>query len=217
MKTLEVRQGSEDWDKVRCQMPTASQFGRIITAAKMALSAKRVGYMCELFAKQEGVYSPPPPTFWMEWGVENEPNAALCYERKNGVETEVVGFCMLDDESAGCSPDRLVGDTGLLEIKCPKPETLIEYHKNGELPNDYKPQVQGQLWITGREWCDFFGYHPHLPPFQLRVERDEAFIEKLASHVKTFNAEFEELKRVAVGKMGVEYLCDFTGEEVVAF
>jgi hypothetical protein len=72
-----------------------------------------------------------------------------------------------------------VGTEGLVEIKCPAPETLICYHGNGELPDQYKPQIQGQLLITGRRWCDFFAWHPLVAPFLLRVESDPTYQDKI--------------------------------------
>ena len=93
-----------------------------------------------------------------------------------GLPVTEVGFVLPDHTDAyGCSPDGLVGDDGVLEIKCPAPETLICYHANGTLPDQYRPQVQGQLLVTGRPWCDFFAFHPELTPFLLRVEADENY------------------------------------------
>lgn len=187
VRIIDVIQGSEAWEQLRCGIPTASNFGKIVTPVKGQLSAASKSYAIELLANELGVSVPAPPSFWMEWGTENEPYAVAAYEAMRGVKTELVGFVWPDDHSRyGCSPDRLVGDDGLLEVKCPKPETVIEYHVNGVFPSDYKPQVQGQLFITGREWCDFFAFHPKLTPFVIRVERDEKFISALSSALDEF-------------------------------
>jgi hypothetical protein len=117
----------------------------------------------------------------MEWGLQHENDAKFEYVERTGRQIEEVGFCIPDHTDAyGCSPDGLVGTDGLIEIKCPAPETLIGYHGNGELPDQYKPQVQGQLLVTGRKWCDFFAWHPAVAPFLLRVDADLAYQEKIA-------------------------------------
>lgn len=187
MRIVNVIQGSEEWEQLRCGVPTASNFDKIVTPAKGQLSKSSTSYAIELLANELGVSVPAPPSFWMEWGTETEPYAVAAYELLKGVKTETVGFVWPDDhERYGCSPDRLIGDDGLLEVKCPKPETVIEYHVNGVFPNEYKAQVQGQLFITGREWCDFFAYHPKLAPFLIRVERDEKFIASIAVALDEF-------------------------------
>ena len=118
----------------------------------------------------------------MEWGTEQEPHAKQSYTAITGREIMDVGFVVPDDTDAfGCSPDGLVGTDGLVEVKCPAPETLITYHANGVLPDNYKPQVQGQLLVTGRKWCDFFAYHPALTPFLLRVNEDRDYQAKILS------------------------------------
>lgn len=136
----------------------------------------------------------------MNHGTENEPYAIAAYESIKGIKTRQVGFVLPDDHDRwGCSPDRLVGDDGLLETKCPKPETLIAYHVEGVFPVEYKPQVQGQLMITGREWCDFMAYHPELAPFLIRVERDEDYIAKMQEALEEFCDRLDELKERLAG------------------
>jgi hypothetical protein len=106
-----------------------------------------------------------------------------------------VGFIIPDDTDAyGGSPDGLVGDDGLLEIKCPAAETLIGYHADGTLPSQYKPQVQGLLLISGRAWLDFFVFHPDLSPFLLRVQPDETYQAKLAQCLLLVLQEIDALK-----------------------
>ena len=156
--------------------PTASNFGRIITPKTGKLSAQHRDYACELVAKQMGVWVDSPPSFWMERGIELEPSAIAAYEVDKGVSVDRVGFVLPDDTDAfGGSPDGLVGDDGLLEIKCPKPERVIRYHGDGTLPDDYRAQVQGLLLITDREWCDFVAWHPEMQPFVIRVEPDRKY------------------------------------------
>lgn len=187
MRIVNVIQGSEEWDKLRCGIPTASNFDRIITPAKAELSASWPKYATELLGEEMGVIVPAPPTFWMQWGTDHQPYAFAAYTAFTGRDSAEVGFVWPDDHKRyGCSPDRLVGDNGLLEVKCPMPETVIGYHAKGVFPLEYKPQVMGQLWITGRDWCDFMAYHPQLKPFLVRVERDDKYIANLAVALDEF-------------------------------
>jgi hypothetical protein len=180
-RIVDCIQGSEEWDRLRAR-PTASNFYRIISPAKGEYSrASASEYASEIVAKRLSVFTEPPPSFWMEWGTENEPSALASYEADNGVAVRKVGFVMPEFTDAyGGSPDGLVGDDGLLEIKCPKPETLIQYHAAGVLPDKYKPQVQGLMMITGLPWCDFYAWHPELAAFQVRVEADYDYHKKIA-------------------------------------
>lgn len=195
MRIVNVIQGSEAWEALRRGVPTASNFGKIITPARGQLSASSKSYAVELLANEIGVSVPALPSFWMEWGKEHEPYAVAAYEAITGVKTEAVGFVWPDDHQRyGCSPDRLVGENGLAEFKCPKPETLMEYHASGEFPLEHRPQVMGQLWITERDWCDFVAYHPKLKPFLIRVERDEKYIANLAVALDEFCDYLNELR-----------------------
>lgn len=194
MRTFNVIQGSEQWEALRMR-PTASNFGRIVTPKRGQVSAQIKGYACEIVAKALGVYVEPMPSFWMEWGTDNEPCAVEAYEQQTGLKTRIVGFVCPDwtDEFGG-SPDRLVDPDGGLEVKCPAPETLIGYHAEGVLPDDYIGQVQGLLYITGRKWWDFYAWHPQLTPFLIRVAPDPVYHEKLAIGLA---ACIEEVNRVA--------------------
>lgn len=180
MRIIDCRQQSEEWERWR-NRPTASEFGSFITPAKGDYSAQATAYAAKIVAKRLGVYQEPPPTYWMEWGTENEPNAKHAYTLATGMAIQDVGFVIPDETDAyGGSPDGLVGDDGLIEIKCPAPETLIAYHAAGEMPVTYRPQVQGLLLITGRAWCDFYAFHPELTPFCKRIEADYGYQAKIA-------------------------------------
>lgn len=180
MRTIDCRQGSEEWDAWRAR-PTASEFGSFITPAKGQYSAQATAYAAKIVAKRIGVYVEPPPSFWMEWGTEQEPHARAAYEAATSLRVQTVGFILPDETDAyGGSPDGLINDDGLIEIKCPAPETLISYHASGKLPDQYKPQVQGLLMISGREWCDFWAWHPDIAPFHYTVHADEEYQAKIA-------------------------------------
>jgi len=104
-----------------------------------------------------------------------------------------VGFVLNDAKTIGASPDGLIGSDGGIEIKCPKASTAVRYMVEDKLPDIYKPQVQGNLWICEREWWDFVVYHPSMDLFVTRVYRDEAYIKKLETHITAFVEELETL------------------------
>jgi len=193
MRIIDVRQQTEEWEHWR-NRPTASEFGKLCTPARGDYSAQATAYAAKIVAKRLGVYTEPPPTFWMEWGTEHEPNARHAYTLETGREVQEVGFVLPDHTDAyGGSPDGLVGDDGLIEVKCPAPETLIGYHADGVLPTQYKPQIQGLLLITGRAWCDFYAFHPDLSAFCVRVEADEKYQTKIANGLLKL---LEEIRRI---------------------
>lgn len=185
MRVIDCQQQTEEWDRWRAR-PTASEFHKFITPARGEYSSQAPEYAAKIIAKQLGVYTEAPPSFWMEWGTEHEPNAKHAYTLQTGRGITDVGFVLPDGTDAyGCSPDGLVGDDGMVEIKCPKPETLIAWHAAGTLPLTHKVQVQSQLFITGRKWNDFYGFHPELTPFLLRVEPDLEYHAKIAKCLLT--------------------------------
>ncbi len=193
MRIIDCLQRSEEWDKLRCR-PTASGFGKFCTPARGDYSKQATAYAAEVVAKKLGVFEESPPSYWMTRGTELEPSAKLAYTKQTGRTITDVGFIMPDGTSAyGGSPDGLVGDDGLFEAKCPKPETLITYHSEGILPVQYKPQVQGLLLISGRLWCDFFAFHESLTPFLIRVEADYKYQNKIAEGLLLL---LEEIKAI---------------------
>lgn len=179
MQILNVEQGSPEWFEARCGIPTASCFKDIITSqGKKASAFDR--YANTLVA--ERLMGRPPESFeseWMRRGTELEPQARAFYEFERDFEIEQIGFCLLDDGSAGASPDGIAESFGL-EIKCPAPHTHVSYLARGKLPAEYVPQVQGCMWICERDRWDFLSYHPDMPPLLITVERDDQFIEQIA-------------------------------------
>lgn len=199
MKIIEsVQQGSNEWLELRLGKVTASKFSDVMTNGKgVGLSATARSYMIRLIS--EILRGEPMPFFEneaMKWGTETEPQARAMYELKNNIDVKEVAFVELND-FVGVSPDGLVGDDGLLEIKCPNTETQIKRFLYGVgLPKEYEAQVQGQLWVTGREWCDFVSFDPRIDVnasyIQTRVYRDEEYIETLEKKVMAF---VEEMKK----------------------
>ena len=104
-----------------------------------------------------------------------------------------MGFCVIEGV-AGASPDGLVGDDGLLEFKCPMAGKHLTYLFRDEVPKDYVLQVQGQLWVTGRKWCDFVSYCPGLPIFVKRMTPDKKLQDAFTEHIGNFTKEIAEGK-----------------------
>jgi putative phage-type endonuclease len=203
-------QRTDDWYAARVGKATASRFKDAIAALKSGAPAQaQRDYLTELVV--ERLTQQPIQRFQnaaMTWGTEQEPAARAAYERVTGISVEETGFVAHDTLLAGCSPDGLVDWDGLIEIKCPwNTANHIETLLNG-MPDDHRAQVQGQMWITGRQWCDFVSYDPRMPePLQLhvqRIQRDEAFIADLERRVTSFLAEVgaqvEALRRLAESK-----------------
>jgi hypothetical protein len=198
----DVEQGTDEWFALRLGIPTASNFGQIITpTGKKSKSADR--YMRQLIAEWlAGVpVDAEQSSFWMERGQELEEEARNRYEFDTGETVEEVGF--IAAEGYGCSPDGLVGDNGMLEIKCPKASTLVEYYCIDGEPPKYRPQLQGQLWVAERQWVDFYAYHPKLHPIRRRIVRDDDYIAEMAKLVMEFNASMAE-KCIALKDLRME-------------
>lgn len=182
-----VTQGTPEWHTLRAGIPTASCFDQILTpGGEASKSAER--YMFKLIA--ERLIGRPIDTFnggWMDRGTAFEAEAVAYYEAQRDMDTERIGFVTNDAGTIGASPDRFVGARGLLEVKVPAPHTHVGYLLSRKVEKDHRVQVQGQLWIAEREWCDVLSYSPDgLPPVIIRVERDEPYIAKLRAAVETF-------------------------------
>lgn len=201
----DVEQGTPEWLALRCGVPTASNFGKIVTATGKA-STQADGYMHTLLA--EWITGKPggmEPTPWMGRGTEMEPEARTWYEMETDADVDQVGFITRDDGLVGCSPDGLISNPGLLEIKCPSPGVHVEYLLSGDLPAKYRPQVQGQMLIAERDWCDFVSYHPDMMPLRVRVERDDGYIKTMSALLDRFVDRTLE-KREKLIQRGIEPL-----------
>lgn len=188
MKIIQCEQNSDEWFQARLGIPTASEFSKIITSTGKA-STQANDYMNRLLA--EWMAGEPLEKWdgnqWTERGHELEMDARTYYEMTKDVDVLQVGFVTTDDGSAGCSPDGMVGDDGMTEYKCPSPGIHVSYLLANKLPSAYVPQVQGSLWVTERDWCDFSSYHPVLDKLIIRVHRDELYIVKLTKAIDEFN------------------------------
>jgi hypothetical protein len=183
----DVAQYSEAYDCLKLGIPTSSNFHKIITPQGKPSKQWRE-YACVLIAerllqRRIEFYNSPA----MERGLIVEAEAADWYEFDRDVTTQRVGFITDDDHTMGCSPDRLVGNSGLLEIKAPLPHTQVEYWISGEVGERFWPQLQGQLYISQRSWVDIVCWHDVLPKIVMRVEPEERFINALDRELQIFN------------------------------
>ena len=191
-----IEQGSDEWLNMRLGWITASKFKDVIAGGA---GKTRKSYMYQLAA--EAITGERVESFsneYMEWGTATEPQARSMYEFDTGNTVEEVSFVKLNQlNKIGISPDGLIGDDGGIEIKCPKTTTQIETFLSGKMPAIHKAQVQGSLWVTGREWWDFVSFDPRIDGdasyFKVRVERDEQYISELSEKCYKFEAELCEI------------------------
>ncbi len=187
-------QGSEDWLKIRAGIPSASNFSDIITT-QGKVSTIRLKYLYTLIGekllgmKEDGFQSEA-----MLRGVELESEAREVYSFITGNEVKTVGFCFADEKKLyGCSSDGLIGEDGMVEIKCRKISNHIECLINKELKSPEFQQVQGQLLVTGRKWVDYFCYYPGLPHLLVRVLPDVEFQKALKIELTKFCSDLESI------------------------
>jgi len=200
MKTLDCIQGSPEWHAARLGKVTASRIADVMSRTKAGkFSAKRADYLMELVCERlTGNAGDHFVTRDMAWGIDNEDGAAELYSFTRDVELETVGLVYHPNiTQALASPDRLVGDDGLIEIKCPKTTTHFGYLMSEEIPEEYKLQIYWQLECTGRRWCDFVSFDPRMPGnAQMFVRRIEANPIGLAQCVEDVNLFLEEVDKM---------------------
>lgn len=186
-------QGTPEWLAVRRGIPTASQFGTIMAKGRSGGESKtRQTYLYKLAG--ELVTGDPMDSFsnhHMERGHEMEPEARQLYAFLHDAEPQQVGF--ITNGTKGCSPDSLIGNDGMLEIKTKLPHLMLAVHEGGDFPSEHRAQCQGQLWVAEREWVDLVCYWPKMPPFIAREYRDDVFIKSMADAVDQFNDELAAL------------------------
>lgn len=193
-----IEQGTAEWLALRCGKVTASRVADVIAKTKTGYGASRANYMAELIA--ERLTGEPAEKFTnaaMAWGTEKEPEARDLYAFMVDAEVQQVGLIEHPNiNDCGASPDGLVGDDGLVEIKCPNTATHIDTLLGQTVPAKYVTQMQWQMACTGRRWCDFVSYDPRLPDsmrlFIKRVERDQAAIDDMSGEVIAFLAELND-------------------------
>lgn len=191
-------QRTPEWYAARAGKVTASRLSDVLASIKSGEAASRANYRAELVAERlTGKCSEGFSSGAMQWGVDTEPAARLAYEAETGLIVSEVGF--VDHPTikhSGASPDGLVGDDGLIEIKCPETKTHIATLISGKAPTKYMPQMQWQMACTGRAWVDFVSFDPRMPEsmqlFIIRVPRDHGLIDGYEHAVRDFLAEVEE-------------------------
>ena len=220
MIRVEVEQGSSERFQARLGIPTASCFSRILTPKTMKPSSQAAKYRYDLLA--EYFLGEPGNDFqsaFMERGNELEDEAVNWYSFDRGVDVDRVGFCMTDDRRIGCSPDGLVGDDGGLEIKCLAAHTHIGAALNGD-DDEHRCQIQGALYVTGRQWWDRLYFHPKFPPQVIGVLRDDKFIAALHEGLQAFLADLDECRERLIEQgykriepKAVDAYCKHAGED----
>ena len=194
LEIFDCEQGTPEWLAARAGIITASVFNVVQMKGRGGgVSETRRKLLYQLAAEQ--ITGMPCP----QWGgnehterghaMENEIRAL--YEASSDAPVMQVGF--MRRGRIGASPDSLVGDDGMVEIKSRLPHLQIDVLLAGVLPQEHVAQVQGQLMVSRRRWCDYVSYWPGLPEFRIRVYPDLAYQSQLAADIRTFNAELDVL------------------------
>jgi len=204
----DIEQRSPEWYALRAGIPTASEFSKIVTS-KGEPSKSAATYALTLAAE---MYSGKPlDDAWAgnahtERGRELEAEALSLYELRHGCDVAPTGFVTSDDGDMGCSPDGMVSDDGMAEVKCLKAENHIKailyYQKNGRCPTDYVQQTQGQMMICERQWCDLIFYHPDLPLLVIRQDPNIAVQDALRTEIPALLSERDRVLAVLRGQGG---------------
>ncbi len=198
MASLEIfdcDQGTDAWRGCRLGIPTASEFSTVMASGRGGgESLTRKTYMMKLAG--EILTGEPMESYsngHMERGKEWEAEARERYAFDREVEPQLVGF--IRNGQMGASPDSLVGDRGLLEIKTKAAHLQVELLTKGPdyFPPEFKAQTQGQLMVAEREWVDLIVYCRKLPPFLTRAVRDEPYIANMRGEIDRFNDELSAL------------------------
>ena len=195
-------QRTDDWHAQRLGLVTASAVSKVMMASS---TAGYRNYMAQLIC--ERLTGQPTETFKsaaMQHGIDTEPEARAAYSARTGLLVEEVGFIRHPKLEAGASPDGLVGEDGLVEIKCVQPSTMLDLIDSRQIEKEHRLQMQWQMAVTGRDWCDYVVYQPSLPDHLklliIRVHRDQSTILDLTAAVEKFTRELlertEKLKEV---------------------
>ena len=201
-----IEQGSDDWHALRRGMITASAISRLITGTgKPANNETSRTQLLQLLG--ERITNESDASFYgdhMARGHMLEPLARDIYA-KHRAPVEECGFVTADFDGTviGYSPDGLVGDDGLIEIKSPLQKNHLRSLLSGEVPVEYVPQVQTGLAVTGRAWCDYISYAPGLPLFVHRCKRDELAIAYLITAAQAAETELQRLMELYTTKAAI--------------
>ncbi len=179
MTIHDMQQNTEEWFQIKVGKISASSADKLLT------DRKNKGYIDLVKKIFEEQYTDEPceSKVWQgnsftQRGHEHEPLAIKSYGTENFCDVVSVGFVELS-EWVGCSPDGMIEESGLVQVKCPIFDTQIDYLSAQKVPGNYYKQMQFELYVTNRNWNDFYSWHPKLPPVQIRVGRDEIMIEQI--------------------------------------
>ncbi|MFF3704735.1 lambda exonuclease family protein [Pseudomonas qingdaonensis] len=197
----DIEQGTPEWLALRLGIVTCSELDCLLVAGKgeAGFGVAAFTYMDQLIGERitEEAAEIPFQTKATIRGHELEGVALGLYEDRESIKTRSVGIIL--NHGIGYSPDALVGDQGLTEIKTKLPKFQVSVILNGEVPKEHVAQCQGGLWVSEREWLDFISYWPGMPLFVKRVYRDEVMIRKLTERVKTFYEILDERMNKVLG------------------
>lgn len=195
MRILDCEQRSPEWYQARRGLPTASEFGNIITPKKGEYATAADTYINCLIDElvRPGASEGFTGNRHTLRGEALEPEARDLYAFEFEVEPQQVGLILNDDGTLGCSPDSLIGSDGGLEIKSPDGPTHVKWVRAKGIPDEHKAQVHGSLIITGRQWWDFLSYCPGYDRLLVRVTPDD-YTEKLRKHLDRFLKDYAEAK-----------------------
>ena len=193
-----MQQRTDEWFAARLGKVTASRIADIMAKTKTGYAASRKNYLFELLCERlSGQREEKFISASMQRGIDLEPKARAVYEIETGEWVEEVGFIPHPTIAmSGASPDGLIRDDGLIEIKCPNTAAHIEFLQTQKPKQEYIYQMQWQMACTGRKWCDFVSYDDRLPENlayrSVHIPRDDGFIQSLEQEVEKFLAELEQ-------------------------
>ena len=199
IQILDCEQRSPEWIAERIGKVTASRICDVLAEIKKGEAASRRNYRAEIVIETlTGLPADNYVSKEMQWGIDTEPFARAAYELEKDVMVSTVGFANhLAIPRFGASPDGLVGEDGLVEIKCPNTATHLDYLLAGVVPAEYQPQMLVAMACTGRDWCDFVSFDPRMPAhlqlFVRRFERDNFRIAEIEQKVEKFLDEVDEM------------------------
>jgi putative phage-type endonuclease len=193
-----IEQRTPEWFAIRCGKVTASRIADVMARTKSGYGASRANYKAQLVCERlTGCVEPSYTNAAMQWGIDKEAEARDAYRMHHLCDVSEVAF--IDHPTiamSGASPDGLIGDDGMVEIKCPSSSTHIDTLLGGGFADKYVKQGLWQLACTGREWVDLVSYDPRLPDsmrlFIQRITRDDALIADLEREVTAFLAEIDD-------------------------
>ncbi len=196
--TLYIEQGSDEWRQARCGSLGASMIADALAKTKTGWGASRANLQARLLVERlTGVPQDTYQNHAMLEGIEREPAARAAYEFLQDAEVEQVGLIKHPTIVGSlASPDGLVGNDGLLEIKCPQAAAHLATLLDEPIAQKYLFQMQWQMACAGRAWCDFVSFNPSFPPemhlWIRRIPRDDTTIAALEKDVRSFLAELDD-------------------------